>query len=97
MTSSLASSKPSRSFRGRPSPTVVAKVASNMDTIAILRDDEAELRRLQAQEVLARRDCRCADRRLHTIDCELGRILARKSVLIQRCQRENAELTGASL
>lgn len=95
MTTTINQPKQARVFprAGRPSPTVTATVNANCDRIADLRDDESELRKLQAQEVLARRECRCIDARLHSIDCALHAILKRKSAIIDRRREENAELT----
>lgn len=83
MTTNLAGSKQPAGFRGRPPASVEHRVNANMDVIAQARTDEVELQKLQAQEVLARRDCRCADQRLHAMDCALREILARKGELIR--------------
>lgn len=80
--------------RGRPSATVTERVNANMDAIAQARDDVDELQKLQAQERLAMRDCRCAEQRLHSIDCALRDILARKADLIHHRRHANIELTG---
>lgn len=96
MTLTVAASKCGKGFRGRPRASTEHRVNANMDVIAQARTDEAELRELQAQEILARRECRCIDRRLHAVDCKLREILARKSALIKQRQSENAALTGAA-
>lgn len=95
MSVTVAQSARSRglSRTGRPSATTVATIEANMDAIARDTEEEAALKILIDEERIAMAHCRCANKKLHAIDCELAKLLAKRESDLATRRAENAKLS----
>jgi len=84
---------PRISRAGRPKATVVATIESNLDAVSRDQDEAKTLADLIEEERIATAHCRCANKRLHKIDCELQKLLLARADDAEKRIAENAKLS----
>lgn len=96
MTTLSQQTRPARVSRrtGRPSATTNATIDANMDVIARDLTDEAILRNLLRDEKRAAVYCKCADAKLHEIDCKVAELIRERRHDIDLRKAENQSLSA---